>query len=62
MGAPGRAAAALQGAPLKTQLQREQLRLVRKAMTYGRGAQTLRHEVAIRRIRAELEPLLQARP
>lgn len=44
---------------LKTQLQREQLRLVRKAMTYGRGAQTLRHEVAIRRLRAELEPLIR---
>ena len=47
---------------LKTQLQREQLRLVRKAMTYGRGAQTLRHEVAIRRLRAELDPLLAAQP
>ena len=44
---------------LKTQLQREQLRLIRKAMTYGRGAQTLRHEVAIRRLRAELDPLTQ---
>jgi hypothetical protein len=47
---------------LKTQLQREQLRLIRKAMTYGRGAQTLRHEVAIRRIRTELEPLIATRP
>lgn len=46
---------------LKTQLQREQLRLIRKAMTYGRGAQTLRHEVAIRRIRAELDPLVAVR-
>jgi hypothetical protein len=27
-------------------------------MTYGRCAQTLRHEVAIRRIRAELDPLV----
>ncbi len=47
---------------LKTQLQREQLRLIRTAMTYGRGAQTLRHEVAIRRIRTELEPLIATRP
>jgi RsiW-degrading membrane proteinase PrsW (M82 family) len=43
---------------LKTRLQREQLRLIRKAATYGRGAQTLGHEVAIRRLRAELEPLI----
>lgn len=47
---------------LKTLLQREQLRLIRKAMTYGRGAQTLRHEVAIRRIRAELDPLIATQP
>lgn len=46
---------------LKTQLQREQLRLIRKAGTYGRGAQTLRHEVAIRRLRAELDPLIGAK-
>jgi RsiW-degrading membrane proteinase PrsW (M82 family) len=45
---------------LKTQLQREQLRLIRKAMTYGRGAQTLRHEIAIRRLRAMLDPLIEA--
>jgi hypothetical protein len=43
---------------LKTRLQREQLRLIRKAATYGRGAQTLGHEVAIRRLRAELAPLI----
>ncbi|CAN5365010.1 hypothetical protein BH10PSE18_BH10PSE18_38920 [soil metagenome] len=42
---------------LKARLQREQLRLIRKAATYGRGAQTLRHEIAIRRLRAELGPL-----
>jgi RsiW-degrading membrane proteinase PrsW (M82 family) len=47
---------------LKTLLQREQLRLIRKAMTYGRGAQTLRHEVAVRRLRAELDPLIATRP
>jgi RsiW-degrading membrane proteinase PrsW (M82 family) len=47
---------------LKTQLQREQLRLIRKAMTYGRGAQTLRHEVAIRRLRAMLDPLIAPQP
>jgi hypothetical protein len=46
---------------LKTQLQREQLRLIRRAGTYGRGAQTLRHEVAIRRLRAELDPLIGAK-
>jgi len=45
---------------LKTQLQREQLRLIRKAGIYGRGPQTLRHEIAVKRIRAELEPLLRA--
>ncbi|MFM9924387.1 PrsW family intramembrane metalloprotease [Variovorax sp. H27-G14] len=45
---------------LKAQLQREQMRLIRKAATYGRGAQTLRHEVAVRRLRAELAPLIAA--
>lgn len=43
---------------LKAQLQREQMRLIRKAGTYGRGAQTLRHEVAVRRLRAQLAPLI----
>ncbi|SFP88408.1 Membrane proteinase PrsW, cleaves anti-sigma factor RsiW, M82 family [Variovorax sp. OK605] len=47
---------------LKTRLQREQLRLIRKAGTYGRGAQTLRHEVAVRRLRAQLEPLIAVQP
>lgn len=47
---------------LKAQLQREQMRLIRKAATYGRGAQTLRHEVAVRRLRARLEPLIAAAP
>lgn len=47
---------------LKTKLQHEQLRLIRKAATYGRGAQTLRHEVAIRRLRSELAPILAAQP
>lgn len=42
---------------LKMQLQREQLRLIRKAATYGRGAQTLRHEAAVRRLRGELDAL-----
>jgi hypothetical protein len=46
---------------LKTRLQREQLRLIRKAGTYGRGPQTLRHEMAVRRIREELEPLIAPR-
>lgn len=46
---------------LKTLLQREQLRLIRQAATYGRGPQTLRHEAAVRRLRAELEPLIRAR-
>jgi len=46
---------------LKTRLQREQLRLIRKAGTYGRGPQTLRHEIAIRQLRAELDPLIQPR-
>ncbi|MDA7417600.1 PrsW family intramembrane metalloprotease [Xenophilus arseniciresistens] len=45
---------------LKTRLQREQLRLVMKAGTHGRGAHTLRHEVAIRRIRAKLDAVLLA--
>ena len=43
---------------LKTRLQREQLRLIRKAGTHGRGPQTLPHEMAIRRIRAALDPLV----
>ncbi|MCU4121987.1 PrsW family intramembrane metalloprotease [Variovorax sp. N23] len=43
---------------LKTQLQREQLRLIRKAATYGRGPQTARHERAVRRIRAALDALI----
>ena len=47
---------------LKTQMQREQLRLIRKAMTYGRGPQTLRHEAAVKRLRAALEPLIQTPP
>ncbi|WP_237288465.1 PrsW family intramembrane metalloprotease [Variovorax sp. PAMC 28711] len=42
---------------LKTRLQREQLRLIRKAATSGRGPQTLRHEVEVRRLRAELDAL-----
>jgi len=46
---------------LKARLQREQLRLIRKAATYGRGAQTLRHEVAVKRLRAELDPLVEVR-
>ncbi|SEL86101.1 Membrane proteinase PrsW, cleaves anti-sigma factor RsiW, M82 family [Variovorax sp. YR750] len=46
---------------LKTHLQREQLRLIRKAATYGRGAQTLRHELAVRRLRAKLDPIIEAR-
>ena len=40
---------------LKTRLQREQLRLVRKAATHGRGPQTRRHENRIRRLRAALD-------
>jgi len=44
---------------LKTRLQREQLRLIRLAGTYGRGSQTLASELA-GRIRAALEPLIQA--
>lgn len=40
---------------LKTQLQREQLRMIRKAATHGRGPQTAGHERAVRRLRAELE-------
>lgn len=47
---------------LKTRLQREQLRLVMQAGTYGRGAQTLRHEVAIRRIRAKLDAVVPPVP
>lgn len=40
---------------LKAQLQREQLRLVRKAATFGRGEQTRPHEAAIRRLRVALD-------
>ncbi len=47
---------------LKTQLQREQLRLIRKAATYGRGPQTARHERAVRRIRAALDALIGGPP
>ncbi|RYF75058.1 MAG: PrsW family intramembrane metalloprotease [Comamonadaceae bacterium] len=47
---------------LKARLQREQLRLVMQAGTYGRGAHTLRHEVAIRRIRDKLDAVLAASP
>ncbi len=39
---------------LEAQLQREQLRLIRKAAMYGRGAQTKRHEIAVRRLRDAL--------
>ncbi|KAF1045340.1 PrsW family intramembrane metalloprotease [Xylophilus sp.] len=42
---------------LKDRLQREQLRLIRKAATYGRGAQTAAHEDAIRRLRRALDTL-----
>ncbi|WPB55044.1 PrsW family intramembrane metalloprotease [Xylophilus sp. GOD-11R] len=38
----------------KRRMQREQLRLVRQAAAHGRGLQTLRHERAIRRLRALL--------
>lgn len=44
---------------LKARLQREQLRLVLKAGMYGRGARTARHERAIRRVRAQLDAILQ---
>ncbi len=47
---------------LKTQLQREQLRLIRKAATYGRGPQTQRHETAVQRLRAELDALMTPQP
>ncbi|WP_229722349.1 hypothetical protein [Xylophilus rhododendri] len=47
---------------LKARLQRAQLRLVRKAATYGRGPQTRRHEAAVRRLRAALEAAMQAQP
>lgn len=40
---------------LKARLQREQLRLVRKAAIYGRGPQTRRHETRIRRLRVALD-------
>jgi hypothetical protein len=43
---------------LKTQLQREQLRLIRKAALHGRGPQTRRHEVAVRRLRAQLDAIV----
>lgn len=43
---------------LKTQLQREQLRLIRKAATYGRGPRTAGHEQAVRRLRAALDALV----
>ena len=42
---------------LKVQLQREQLRRILKAGTHGRGPQTRRHEVAVRRLRAKLDLL-----
>ncbi|MDM0086530.1 MULTISPECIES: PrsW family glutamic-type intramembrane protease [unclassified Variovorax] len=44
---------------VRARLQREQLRLIRKAAVYGRGAQTRRHEVAIRRLRMRLALLTQ---
>lgn len=47
---------------LKTQLQREQLRLIRKAATYGRGPQTVGHEQAVRRLRAALDALVGRPP
>lgn len=47
----------LQARRLLARLQREQLRLVRKAATYGRGKQTRRHEMAVRRLRSELAKL-----
>ncbi|MDP9901846.1 PrsW family intramembrane metalloprotease [Variovorax ginsengisoli] len=40
---------------LKTRLQREQLRLIHKAATYGRGPQTRQHELAILRLREALD-------
>lgn len=45
---------------LKTRLQREQLRMIRKAATHGRGPQSLRHERAVRRLRAALDALVDA--
>lgn len=45
---------------LQTQLQREQLRMIRKAAAYGRGPQTVGHEQAVRRLRAELDALADA--
>lgn len=45
---------------LRGQLQRQQLRLIRKAGIYGRGPQTLPHEIELRRLRAEMAAL--ARP
>ncbi len=47
---------------LKAQLQREQLRLILKAGTHGRGPQTRRHEVAVRRLRSELNAIVQNQP
>ena len=45
----------VQAGRLKTRLQREQLRLIQKAATYGRGPQTRTHEIAILQLRAALE-------
>ncbi|CAN5848205.1 PrsW family intramembrane metalloprotease [soil metagenome] len=45
---------------LMSRLQREQLRLVRKAAMYGRGAQTLRHETEVRQLRAALDSLVKS--
>lgn len=42
---------------LTARLQREQLRLILKAGTHGRGAQTARHEESIRRLRDKLDLL-----
>lgn len=47
---------------LKARMQREQLRLIRKAVVNGRGPRTLRHEAAVRRLRAELDALTGAQP
>ena len=47
---------------LKAELQRAQLRLIRKAVAHGRGPRTLRHEAAVRRLRAELDALTGAQP
>lgn len=45
---------------LKTRLQREQLQLIHKAATYGRGPQTRRHEVAVARLREALDASISA--